>query len=221
MRKRLIAILAAVAVILSLLMLPAVAAVKRDQYNDAEPLLAKPRRLDIDTPMVIEGTVTASETYRSVDYILVDTDAGKLCLTYEATLSAPLPEKTNTPIRIYFTYGGINSLAECPGGFFVDWTELKADEDGVLPAETARIASSLIHAAPAAFSDGAVVARRQLLSDPKGSNQKGLNGGCTVYVSKSGVYHKQSNCSGMKQSTPMSLQEAINEGYLPCKNCAQ
>ena len=35
----------------------------------------------------------------------------------------------------------------------------------------------------------------------------------TVYVSKKGVYHTKPNCSGMKNSTKMSLSDAIRKGH--------
>ena len=41
-----------------------------------------------------------------------------------------------------------------------------------------------------------------------------------VYVSRTGSkYHYVSNCSGMKNPTSMTLQEAINKGKTPCSNC--
>ncbi|MGN0687403.1 MAG: hypothetical protein ACI4KA_04780 [Oscillospiraceae bacterium] len=40
-----------------------------------------------------------------------------------------------------------------------------------------------------------------------------------VYVSSSGKYHKSPDCSGMKSSTEMSLDEAITAEYTPCKKC--
>lgn len=41
----------------------------------------------------------------------------------------------------------------------------------------------------------------------------------TVYVSNSGKYHSKSNCSGMKNYTEMSLDEAIDAGHVACKRC--
>ncbi len=41
----------------------------------------------------------------------------------------------------------------------------------------------------------------------------------TVYVSNSGKYHSKSNCSGMKNYTEMSLDEAIDAGHVACKKC--
>lgn len=41
----------------------------------------------------------------------------------------------------------------------------------------------------------------------------------TVYVSNSGKYHSKSNCSGMKNYTEMSLDEAIGAGHVACKKC--
>lgn len=41
----------------------------------------------------------------------------------------------------------------------------------------------------------------------------------TVYVSKSGKIHRIRNCSGMKYYTEMDYDEAVDEGYVFCKNC--
>lgn len=41
----------------------------------------------------------------------------------------------------------------------------------------------------------------------------------TVYVSASGKYHSKSNCSGMKNYTEMTLTQAKDNGYDPCKKC--
>lgn len=41
----------------------------------------------------------------------------------------------------------------------------------------------------------------------------------TVYVSNSGKYHSKSNCSGMKNYTEMSLDEAKDAGHVACKKC--
>lgn len=41
----------------------------------------------------------------------------------------------------------------------------------------------------------------------------------TVYVSNSGKYHSKSNCSGMKNYTEMSLDEALDAGHVACKKC--
>ena len=40
-----------------------------------------------------------------------------------------------------------------------------------------------------------------------------------VYVSKSGVIHRLSNCSGMKNSTAMDINAALSAGYRPCSKC--
>ncbi len=40
-----------------------------------------------------------------------------------------------------------------------------------------------------------------------------------VYVSKTGKYHRRSDCSGMKSSTPMERSAAIAAGHDPCKKC--
>lgn len=40
-----------------------------------------------------------------------------------------------------------------------------------------------------------------------------------VYVSKSGVYHYVSDCSGMQHYTSMELQSARASNYRPCSNC--
>lgn len=43
----------------------------------------------------------------------------------------------------------------------------------------------------------------------------------TVYVSSKGIYHSTSNAHGMKNSTAMSRQEAIDSEYRACeaKHC--
>lgn len=43
--------------------------------------------------------------------------------------------------------------------------------------------------------------------------------GQTVYVSKKGVIHSVSDCSGMKNYRTMSLTEAESKGYKYCSNC--
>lgn len=40
-----------------------------------------------------------------------------------------------------------------------------------------------------------------------------------VYVSKTGKIHKISYCSGMKYYTEMEYDEAVDKGYVFCKNC--
>ena len=41
----------------------------------------------------------------------------------------------------------------------------------------------------------------------------------TVYVSRNGVIHRQSNCSGMKYYTEMGYSDAIAAGYRLCSKC--
>lgn len=41
----------------------------------------------------------------------------------------------------------------------------------------------------------------------------------TVYVSRYGKIHSISTCSGMKYYTKMKYADAIEEGYIKCKNC--
>lgn len=41
----------------------------------------------------------------------------------------------------------------------------------------------------------------------------------TVYVSSYGKIHNSSRCSGMKYYTEMKYADAIEEGYIKCKNC--
>lgn len=40
-----------------------------------------------------------------------------------------------------------------------------------------------------------------------------------VYVSSTGKYHKKCDCSGMKNYTEMTLQQAVEAGYTACKRC--
>lgn len=41
----------------------------------------------------------------------------------------------------------------------------------------------------------------------------------TVYVSKNGLWHTTRSCSGMKEYTPMSIVEAMREGYQRHNKC--
>ncbi len=40
-----------------------------------------------------------------------------------------------------------------------------------------------------------------------------------VYVSSAGKYHRNKDCSGMKNSTAMDMDAAIYDGYVPCRKC--
>lgn len=40
-----------------------------------------------------------------------------------------------------------------------------------------------------------------------------------VYVSSTGKYHKKCDCSGMKNYTEMTMQQAIDAGHIACKRC--
>lgn len=42
-----------------------------------------------------------------------------------------------------------------------------------------------------------------------------------AYVSRNGVYHYNSDCSGMLHYTEMSVAEARASGYKPCRNCVR
>ena len=41
----------------------------------------------------------------------------------------------------------------------------------------------------------------------------------TVYVSRYGKIHRKKNCSGMEYYTAMPYDQAIEKGYVKCKNC--
>ena len=41
----------------------------------------------------------------------------------------------------------------------------------------------------------------------------------TVYVSRSGIYHYVSDCSGLQHYSVMNLEQARYSGYSPCSNC--
>lgn len=45
------------------------------------------------------------------------------------------------------------------------------------------------------------------------------NGDVTVYVTDTGSKYHQSWCSYLKSSNPISLEDAINQGYTPCSRC--
>ncbi len=50
-------------------------------------------------------------------------------------------------------------------------------------------------------------------------NKTSPNVSIIVYVSNSGKYHNRPNCSGMKNYTEMSLNEAKAADYAACKKC--
>lgn len=44
----------------------------------------------------------------------------------------------------------------------------------------------------------------------------------TVWITESGTkYHRKADCSGMSHSEKTSLNEAIEQGYTPCKRCCK
>ena len=45
------------------------------------------------------------------------------------------------------------------------------------------------------------------------------NGDVTVYVTKTGECYHRSNCSYLKSSISISLQDAVNNGYRACTRC--
>lgn len=56
-------------------------------------------------------------------------------------------------------------------------------------------------------------------SDTTASNTQNSQ---TVWVSKSGKkYHVKSSCSGMKTATAITKDEAVSQGYEPCKKCCK
>ena len=46
-----------------------------------------------------------------------------------------------------------------------------------------------------------------------------VSGSTTVYVSNNGKMHKKSNCSGMKNYTTMTYDEAVSKGKSKCHKC--
>ncbi len=46
-----------------------------------------------------------------------------------------------------------------------------------------------------------------------------ITGGDVVYVSSTGKYHSESDCSGMKSCTEMSISQALTDGCQPCSRC--
>lgn len=51
------------------------------------------------------------------------------------------------------------------------------------------------------------------------NDYSGFNGSSTVYVSRKGKIHKNSNCGGMKKYTTMTYDEALSKGYSKCGTC--
>lgn len=47
----------------------------------------------------------------------------------------------------------------------------------------------------------------------------GVDAGRTVYVSSSGVIHLDKDCSGMKNYTEMTMEQADAAGYRLCERC--
>lgn len=45
------------------------------------------------------------------------------------------------------------------------------------------------------------------------------NGGTTVYVTQTGYAYHRSGCYHLKSRIPMTLREAVESGYSPCKDC--
>ncbi len=62
-------------------------------------------------------------------------------------------------------------------------------------------------------STAAVVATSSAASGNSETNS------ATVYVSRNGVIHLRSNCSGMKYYTEMSYDAAVSAGYRKCSKC--
>lgn len=60
-------------------------------------------------------------------------------------------------------------------------------------------------------------------SQSSGGSSKGQSANAgMVWIASSGSgarYHKRSNCSNMKNPQQVTLQEAIDAGYTPCKKC--
>lgn len=67
-------------------------------------------------------------------------------------------------------------------------------------------------------SDGARIAQSSSGSGSQGSSS-GYNSNTTVYVSRGGIIHTRSDCSGMKYSTKMALGTAEGNGYKRCNKC--
>lgn len=77
---------------------------------------------------------------------------------------------------------------------------------------------------PAATSRPASTPKPKATATPKSTTyktkpKKGYDLERTVYVSRTGKIHLRSNCSGMKNSDPMTYAEACERGYVHCQNC--
>ncbi len=68
--------------------------------------------------------------------------------------------------------------------------------------------TKIVAAAGAAANDSDITSDTEIISD-------------TVYISSTGKIHKKSGCSGMKSFTEMTMQQAEQNGYTPCKKCCK
>lgn len=101
-----------------------------------------------------------------------------------------------------------------------DTSDTQADEasesndDSVTPnAQTDLTTASQ---APVTQSAATTIIPTENLNSAQGSDEANQ---LTVYVSSTGKYHKKCDCSGMKNCTEMTLQQAIEAGLTACKRC--
>lgn len=60
----------------------------------------------------------------------------------------------------------------------------------------------------------------QQASSCRGTNEQTAAAETTVYITASGkCYHTETCHSLSKSKTAISLKDAVDQGYLPCKNC--
>lgn len=72
------------------------------------------------------------------------------------------------------------------------------------------------------FSSGYDAGKRTVPDNPTSDNRAVPHqtpSTVTVYVSRNGVIHRKSNCSGMKYYTEMSYSAALAAGYRECSKC--
>ena len=90
------------------------------------------------------------------------------------------------------------------------------------PVESTALSSSEIVSEPE-VSTASSAEMSEAVSEPgSAASENPYDYEGTVYVAASGNgkrYHKNPNCSRMKGSLAMTVDEALKKGYTPCKNC--
>ena len=148
-------------------------------------------------------------------------DSSKDAVSSTTDVAEANHEYTEDDISTIYVYvsssGKYHARSDCSGmKNYVTMSLAQAVQDGNLPCGRCYDDINL----PVATADTAYETEELILENtsPSLSVEDAVN---IVYVSASGKYHTRSDCSGMKHSTEMDLDEAISSGYSACKKCAQ